>query len=91
MTDWDFSAPVLNVRFRLQWEEAQQAHVLLFPEGMIRLNVSAAEVLKRCDGTRVTDTLVNELETLFSVQGIRAQVHTFLEHATQRGWVSWRE
>ncbi|AEI81862.1 coenzyme PQQ synthesis D (plasmid) [Cupriavidus necator N-1] len=89
MTEWDLSTPVLNVGFRLQWEAAQQAHVLLFPEGMIRLNVSAAEILKRCDGTRVTDELVTELETVFSVQGIRAEVQAFLAHATQRGWVGW--
>jgi pyrroloquinoline quinone biosynthesis protein D len=24
--------------FRLQWEPAQNAHVLLYPEGMVRLN-----------------------------------------------------
>jgi pyrroloquinoline quinone biosynthesis protein D len=42
--------PRLNRLFRLQWEEAQQAYVLLYPEGMVKLNLSAAEILKRCDG-----------------------------------------
>ena len=38
--------------FRLQWEPAQDAHVLLYPEGMVKLNQSAGEILLRCDGTR---------------------------------------
>jgi pyrroloquinoline quinone biosynthesis protein D len=32
--------------FRLQWEPAQNAHVLLYPEGMVKLNQSAGEILK---------------------------------------------
>ncbi|CAG1020084.1 partial PqqA binding protein, partial [Patescibacteria group bacterium] len=37
---------------RLQWEEAQQKFVILYPEGMVELNQSSAEILKLCDGTR---------------------------------------
>jgi hypothetical protein len=38
--------------FRFQWEPAQGCHVLLYPEGMVKLNQSAGEILKRCDGAR---------------------------------------
>jgi coenzyme PQQ biosynthesis enzyme PqqE len=38
--------PSLDRRFRLQWEAAQKAHVLLYPEGMIKLNGSAGEILE---------------------------------------------
>ena len=41
--------PKLSRLFRMQWEEAQNAHVLLYPEGMVKLNQSAAEILKRCE------------------------------------------
>ena len=41
--------PRLGRGFRLQWEEAQGCHVLLYPEGMVKLNRSAGEILKRCD------------------------------------------
>ena len=44
------STPAIGRGFRLQWEAAQDAHVLLYPEGMIKLNGSAGEILKRCDG-----------------------------------------
>ena len=30
--------PKLNRLFRLQYEEAQKTHVLLYPEGMVKLN-----------------------------------------------------
>ena len=32
----------LGGTFRLQWEEAQQAYVLLYPEGMVELGDTAA-------------------------------------------------
>jgi len=39
--------PTLSRLFRLQWEEAQNSYVLLYPEGMVKLNQSAGEILKR--------------------------------------------
>ena len=42
------SAPSVARPFRFQWEEAQECFVLLYPEGMVKLNDSAAEILKRC-------------------------------------------
>ena len=40
------SIPCMGHGFRLQWEAAQNAHVLLYPEGMVKLNGPAAEILK---------------------------------------------
>lgn len=42
--------PRIGRLFRFQWEPAQQAYVLLYPEGMVKLNQSAGEILRRCDG-----------------------------------------
>ena len=39
------SIPRIHRHFRLQWEEAQGCHVLLYPEGMVKLNDSAALIL----------------------------------------------
>ena len=41
------ATPKLARLFRMQWEEAQGAYVLLYPEGMVKLNQSAGEILKR--------------------------------------------
>jgi pyrroloquinoline quinone biosynthesis protein D len=80
--------PRLARLFRLQWEEAQQAHVLLYPEGMVKLNPSAAEILKRCDGTRTVDTIVAELEQAFGATNLSGDVVAFLDIATKQGWVA---
>ena len=41
------STPALSAMYRLQWEEVQQSWVLLYPEGMVKLNGSAGEIIKR--------------------------------------------
>ncbi|QIM51282.1 pyrroloquinoline quinone biosynthesis peptide chaperone PqqD [Hydrogenophaga crocea] len=79
--------PRLSRRFRLQYEDAQQAWVLLYPEGMVQLNHSAAEILKRCDGAHSLDGIVADLETAFSVLGIGGQVRALLEEGSRRGWL----
>ena len=38
--------PSISHGFRLQWEPAQNSHVLLYPEGMVKLNASAAEIVR---------------------------------------------
>ncbi|MFY0119870.1 pyrroloquinoline quinone biosynthesis peptide chaperone PqqD, partial [Acinetobacter baumannii] len=46
------SLPVLRPGFRLQWEPVQNGHVLLYPEGMVKLNGSAGEIMTLIDGRR---------------------------------------
>jgi pyrroloquinoline quinone biosynthesis protein D len=79
--------PKLSRRFRLQYEEAQSRWVLLYPEGMVQLNDSAAEILKRCDGARSLNEIVAELETAFNVQDLLPQVTSLLEEGQRRGWI----
>ena len=79
--------PKLSRRFRLQYEEAQTRWVLLYPEGMVQLNDSAAEILKRCDGGRTVAQIVSELEAAFSVQGLTTQVESLIEEGGRRGWI----
>ena len=83
----DAIAPKLSRLFRLQWEESQQAYVLLYPEGLVRLNPSAAEILKRCDGSRALAEIVSQLETDFQASGLDADVQAFVAEALQRGWL----
>ena len=80
--------PRLNRRFRMQWEEAQQAHVLLYPEGMVRLNQSAGEILKRCDGATTVDDIVAQLERDFNTSGLRGDVLDLLAHAFDKDWIT---
>ena len=73
---------------RLQWEEAQQKYVILYPEGMVELNQSSAEILKLCDGVRNLAKIVSELEQKFATAGLTNDVIAFLEVATQNGWIN---
>lgn len=75
--------------FRLQWEEAQQAFVLLYPEGMVQLNASAGQILSRCDGVRSVGAVVGELERDFEAEGLADDVLAFLDLAAQQRWVEW--
>ena len=76
--------------YRFQWEEAQQAHVLLYPEGMVKLSVTAGEILKRCDGAANLDTIVADLQRQFPDAELAGDVCEFLEGAYERGWISTR-
>ncbi|MEI6333518.1 MAG: pyrroloquinoline quinone biosynthesis peptide chaperone PqqD [Methylococcaceae bacterium] len=73
---------------RLQWEEAQQKNVILYPEGMVELNESSAEILKLCDGTRNLAQIVSDLEQKFSTSGLTNDITAFLEVALQNGWIN---
>jgi pyrroloquinoline quinone biosynthesis protein D len=73
---------------RLQWEEAQQKNVILYPEGMVELNQTSAEILKLCDGTRNLAQIVNELEQKFTTSGLTNDINAFLEIALQNGWIN---
>lgn len=81
------SRPRVAPGFRLQWEEVQKSHVLLYPEGMVKLNQSAGEILRRCDGQRDVRAIVADLEQSFQTKGLEADVLAFLAIALQRRWV----
>jgi pyrroloquinoline quinone biosynthesis protein D len=72
---------------RLQWEEAQQKYVILYPEGMVELNQSSAEILKCCDGTRNLAQIVSVLEKKFATTGLTNDITAFLEVALNNGWI----
>ncbi len=74
--------------FRLQWEPAQQAHVLLYPEGMVQLNPSSAEILGRCDGTLDADGIITALEQEYPGADLAADVREFLATAVTQGWLT---
>lgn len=77
----------LSPTMRLQWEPAQRCHVLLYPEGIVQLNDSAAVVLKLCDGTRNAKQIVEELCESFGDSDVAEDVMEFLSVARSRGWI----
>jgi len=83
------SVPRIGHGFRLQWEEVPQAHVLLYPEGMVKLNGSAGQILTRCNGAAPVAAIVADLEQTFQTSALEADVLAFLRIADERRWVEW--
>jgi len=92
MSGLDGSArPAIAHGMRLQWEPVQEAHVLLYPEGMVKLNGSAGAILERCDGVRTVAQIVADLERAFGSTNLSDDVTAFVELALERGWLELRE
>ncbi len=72
--------------YMLRWEESEQAHILLYPEGIVKLNSSAGEILKRFVGGRRVAEVVAELSALCPDEDIAADILAFLEIANDKGW-----
>ncbi|MDX1756806.1 MAG: pyrroloquinoline quinone biosynthesis peptide chaperone PqqD [Marinobacter sp.] len=80
--------PKLRPGFRFQWEPAQDCHVLLYPEGMVRLNGSAGAILAEVDGQRSVADIVRVLEQKFPDAGSLAEdVEEFLQDAQRQHWI----
>lgn len=77
----------LSPKMRLQWEKAQNAYVLLYPEGIVQLNESAAVILQLCDGSRNAGEVAKELAQRFGGEALSDDVHEFLEAAHGHGWI----
>lgn len=83
------TVPQLNRLFRLQWEPAQNAHVLLYPEGMVQLNGPAAEILTRIDGKQTVAAIISELEQQFpDADGLGDDVLSFMDDAHEQNWIT---
>jgi pyrroloquinoline quinone biosynthesis protein D len=53
--------PRISTRARLQYDAVRKKEVLLFPEGLLVLNETAAAVLALCDGQRSIADIAAEL------------------------------
>ncbi len=73
--------------FRLQFEPAQDAHVLLYPEGMIKLNDTATEILKHIDDMKTGSEVVGALKQQFPEAELESDVIEFLTTAKEHGWI----
>lgn len=81
----------LTPTYRLQWEPAQDAYVLLYPEGMVTLNASAGEILTRCNGVRCVAEIIADLQRAYpdtdTATQLTADVLEFMEIARNEGWL----
>ena len=64
--------PRLAPGVRLHFDPTRQAWVLLGPERVMEAEGPASEILRRCDGSRTVDQIVDELTALYTAE--RAEV-----------------
>jgi pyrroloquinoline quinone biosynthesis protein D len=79
--------PRLVTGARLQYDDVREEHVLLVPEGVVRLNPTAAAVLELCDGERSLDEIVDTLSARYQGSDLRDDVRGLVDGMTQRGLV----
>jgi coenzyme PQQ biosynthesis protein PqqD len=58
--------PRLAPGVRLHHDRTRGAWVLLCPEKVIEAEGPASEILRRCDGTRSVDAIIDELAAVFA-------------------------
>ena len=79
--------PRLVTGARLRYDDVRSEHVLLIPEGVVRLNPTAAAVLELCDGERSLDEIVNTLSARYEGADLRDDVQGLVDGLTQKGLV----
>ncbi len=80
--------PRLAAKARLRWDKIEQQHMLMFPEAALKLNATATEVLKLCDGERTVAQIVDVLLKKFSAadrQVVEDNVKQLLTRIRARG------
>jgi pyrroloquinoline quinone biosynthesis protein D len=77
--------PRLVTGARLRYDEVREEHLLLVPEGAVRLNPTAAEVLGLCDGDRSLDDIVGVLSQRYDGSDVNDDVRGLVDAMTQRG------
>jgi len=82
------SVPQLRRGVRLSFDHVRETHVLLFPEGVLVPNTTAAAVLELCDGARTVTDITTVLGKRFT--GVREQdVLDVLARLGERRVVAW--
>jgi pyrroloquinoline quinone biosynthesis protein D len=82
------SRPRLRRGVRLTWDKTRETHVLLFPEGVLVPNRTAASVLELCDGTATVAEITAQLGRIYD--GVRAEdVQAILTRLEERRVAEW--
>jgi pyrroloquinoline quinone biosynthesis protein D len=72
---------------RLQYDDVRDEHILLIPEGAVRLNATAAQVLELCDGERSVGDIAAALSERYGGADVADDVRELLGGMAQKGLV----
>ena len=79
------SGPRLADGARLTYDDVREEHLLLIPEGAVRLNETAARVLELCDGERSLDDIAAALSERYDGADVRDDVVELVDAMAQKG------
>ena len=79
--------PRLATGARLRYDEVREEHMLLIPEGVVRLNPTAAEVLELCDGRRSLEDIAGVLSARYDGADVHDDVRQLVDALAERGLV----
>jgi pyrroloquinoline quinone biosynthesis protein D len=80
--------PTWRPGYRFQYEPAQKGHVLLYPEGMIKLNETAALIGGLIDGERDVAAIIAKLDEQYpGVPELGDDIEQFMEVARAQHWI----
>ncbi|HXO07235.1 MAG TPA: pyrroloquinoline quinone biosynthesis peptide chaperone PqqD [Solirubrobacteraceae bacterium] len=79
--------PRLATGARLWYDDVREERVLLVPEGVVRLNATAVEVLELCDGERSLDDIVGALAVRYDGADLGEDVRELVDAMAQKGLV----
>ena len=77
--------PRLVTGARLRYDEVREEHLLLVPEGAVRLNPTAAEVLALCDGERSLEDIARVLSERYDGSDVGDDVRELVDAMTRKG------
>jgi pyrroloquinoline quinone biosynthesis protein D len=76
--------PLLVKHARYRWDRVRRQHQLVYPEGLLVLNETAAAIVQLCDGRSVTE-LNAELARRCTAPFPPADVDEFLARLAEKG------
>jgi len=79
--------PRLVTGARLHYDAVRSEHVLLVPEGIVRLNPTAVAVLELCDGERDIDAIVGALSERYDGADVSDDVRGLVDAMGAKGLV----
>ncbi|CAH1043037.1 pyrroloquinoline quinone biosynthesis peptide chaperone PqqD [Halomonas sp. TD01] len=78
--------------WRLQWEAIQGCHVILYPEGMVKLSATAGAILEQVDGHRSIADIIATLQQRYpGAETLADDVVQFIDEARSNGWLAVKE
>ncbi|MEH6640413.1 pyrroloquinoline quinone biosynthesis peptide chaperone PqqD [Vreelandella glaciei] len=78
--------------WRLQWEAIQGCHVILYPEGMVKLSTTAGAILEQVDGRQSVADIIATLQRRYpGAEPLTDDVVQFIEEARSNGWLTVKE